>query len=77
MDAGAPSEFQAGPKSSQIEQNPAKRNQRKSKEKAWISLDSLRRIEPFQGPAATPLRVNFFCPFALFIIASAGPPIAS
>jgi hypothetical protein len=39
---------------SQIQQNPAKPSQRKSKEKAWISLDFLGGNEPFQGLALTP-----------------------
>jgi hypothetical protein len=46
--------FQADPKSSQIQQSPDKRKQNKSKKKAWNSLDSLVRIEPFQGVALTP-----------------------
>jgi hypothetical protein len=40
--------FQARAKSSQIQQNPANAEQRKSKEKGWISLNPLVRIEPFQ-----------------------------
>jgi hypothetical protein len=47
-------------KSSQIQQNPAKPAQRKSKKKAWISLDFLVRIEPFQSVAATPCGKKFF-----------------
>ena len=45
---------QARSKSSQIEQNPAKPGPKPSKEKAWISLDSLGGNEPFQGVAPTP-----------------------
>ena len=51
---GLPGESQAGSKFSQIQQNPAKPEQRKSKENAWISLDSLVRIEPFQKTCADP-----------------------
>jgi hypothetical protein len=40
--------IQAGSKFSQIQQNPAKAEQSLSKEKAWILLDSLGGIEPFQ-----------------------------
>jgi hypothetical protein len=49
-----PACFQANPKFSQIQPNPPKPQQRKSKEKAWISLDSLVGIEPFQWFAPTP-----------------------
>jgi hypothetical protein len=52
--------FQARPKFSQIQPSPAKSGQRQSKEKAWISLDSLVRIEPFQGVALTPQAKNSF-----------------
>jgi hypothetical protein len=37
-----------------IQPSPADEYQRKSKKKVWICLDSLVRIEPFQGVAATP-----------------------
>jgi hypothetical protein len=47
-------------KLSQIQQNPAKPAQRKSKKKAWISLDFLVRIKPFQWVAATPWAKKFF-----------------
>jgi hypothetical protein len=51
-------------KLSQIQQNPAKPAQRKSKKKAWISLDFLVRIKPFQGVAATPVaKKSFPVPF--------------
>jgi hypothetical protein len=36
------------PSQAQIFPNPAKPSQRKSKKKAWFSLDFLRRNEPFQ-----------------------------
>jgi hypothetical protein len=49
-------------KLSQIQQNPAKPGQRKSKEKAWISLDSLGGNEPFQGVAPTPRLFFSFSP---------------
>ena len=49
-----PRQIQVKTKYSQIQQNPAKPEQRKSKEKAWISLDCLVRIERFQGVALTP-----------------------
>jgi hypothetical protein len=45
------------PNEPQILQNPAKPGQaqpKKSKKKAWISLDSLGGNEPFQGVALTP-----------------------
>jgi hypothetical protein len=45
---------QAGSKFSQIQQSPAKAEQRKSKKKAWISFDFLVRIEPFQWVMLTP-----------------------
>src|SRR5271167_2179758 len=45
---------QAKTKFSQIQQNSAKPGPRKSKEKAWISLDSFVRIERFQPLAPTP-----------------------
>jgi hypothetical protein len=44
---------QARAKSSQIQQNSANAGQRKSKEKGWISLNPLVRIEPFQRVALT------------------------
>jgi len=49
-----PACFQANPKFSQIQPNPPKPQQRKSKEKAWISLYFLVRFEPFQWVAPTP-----------------------
>jgi hypothetical protein len=52
--------FQAKPKFFKIEPSPAKPEQSQSKKKAWISLDSLVRIEPFQWVAATPGRENSF-----------------
>jgi hypothetical protein len=52
--------FQADSKLNQIQQNPATPGQRESKEKAWISLDSLVRIEPFQGVALTPQGKKLF-----------------
>jgi hypothetical protein len=45
---------QAKSKFSQIQQSPAKPSQRKSKKKAWISLDFLGGIEPFQWFMLTP-----------------------
>jgi predicted component of type VI protein secretion system len=56
--------LQANSKSSQIQQNPAKPGQRKSKKKAWICLDFLVRIEPFQSVALTPgPKKSFPAPF--------------
>jgi hypothetical protein len=52
--------FQANSKFSQIQQNLAKPEQNPSKKKAWISLDSLVRIEPFQWVAPTPRAKKFF-----------------
>jgi hypothetical protein len=46
--------LQARAKFIQIQQNPAKRRQSKSKESACIGLDSLVRNEPFQWVALTP-----------------------
>jgi hypothetical protein len=46
--------FQARSKFSQIQPSQARASQRESKKKAWISLDSLVRIEPFQWVIATP-----------------------
>jgi predicted component of type VI protein secretion system len=54
--------LQANSKSSQIQQNPAKPGQRKSKKKAWICLDFLVRIEPFQSVALTPGPKKSFAP---------------
>jgi predicted component of type VI protein secretion system len=54
--------FQANSKSSQIQQKPAKSGQRKSKKKAWICLDFLVRIEPFQSVALTPWAKKSFAP---------------
>ena len=53
---------QARSKSSQIEQNPAKPGPKQSKEKAWISLDSLGGNEPFQRLAPTPRAFFLFGP---------------
>jgi hypothetical protein len=53
---------QAKSKLSQIQQNPAKPGQRKSKEKALISLDSLGGNEPFQRVAPTPRALFSFSP---------------
>jgi hypothetical protein len=47
-------------KLSQIQQSPAKPAQRKSKKKAWISMDFLVRIKPFQWVAATPCGKKIF-----------------
>jgi hypothetical protein len=55
--------FQANSKFSQIQQNLAKPGQNQSKKKAWISLDSLVRIEPFQGVTPTPGAKKIFLPF--------------
>jgi hypothetical protein len=41
--------------------------------KAWISLDSLVRIEPFQWVTGDFLRKFFSCPFPVFRAALAGP----
>lgn len=54
--------FQANSKFSQIEQNLAKPEQNGTKKEAWISLDSLLRIEPFQGLAPTPWALFSFAP---------------
>ena len=51
--------FRAKAKFKQIQQNPAKRGQRKSKENACIGLDSLVRIGPFQWVALSARA--FFC----------------
>jgi hypothetical protein len=55
------SAIQAESKSSQIQQNPAKPGQKRSKKKAWISLDFLVRIGPFQRVMLTPLGKKIFC----------------
>jgi hypothetical protein len=52
--------IQAERKFSQIQQSPAKPGQVKSKKKAWIALDWLRRIERFQWLALTPRPKIFF-----------------
>jgi hypothetical protein len=52
--------FQANSKSIKIQQNAAKPEQRKSKEKAWIVLDFLVRNEPFQRVAPTPQGIFSF-----------------
>jgi hypothetical protein len=54
--------FQADSKFSQIQQNRAKPEQNRSKKKAWICLDSLFGIEPFQRVAATPGAFFSFLP---------------
>jgi len=59
-----PRQIQTKPKYSQIQQNPAKPEQRKSKEKAWISLDCLVRIEHFQRVALTPWAIFSLRSFA-------------
>jgi hypothetical protein len=51
---------QGNSKSSRIQQSRAKPGQRKSKKKAWISLDSLVRNEPFQWVTLTPWAFFFF-----------------
>jgi hypothetical protein len=51
--------FQARPKSIRIQQSPAKPEQNQSKEKAWIPLDFLVRIERFQWVAPTPQAKKF------------------
>jgi hypothetical protein len=53
--------FQTGPKFSQIEQSLAKAQQRQSKKKALISLDSLVQNEPFQWVIVTPGAKKNFC----------------
>jgi hypothetical protein len=56
--------FIASPNQPQIVQNPATPGQRKSKKKAWISLDSLGGNEPFQGVIVTPQgKKSFLAPF--------------
>jgi hypothetical protein len=45
-----------------MEQNPAKPGPKQSKEKAWISLDSLGGNEPFQRLAPTPRAFFLFGP---------------
>jgi hypothetical protein len=57
--------FQANPKFNQIRPSRAKASQRKLREKAWISFDSLGRIEPFQCVALTPQGKNSFPQLAL------------
>jgi hypothetical protein len=52
--------FQANLTFSQIQPNPPKPQQRKSKEKAWISLYFLGGFEPFQWVAATPRGKKIF-----------------
>jgi hypothetical protein len=52
--------FQAQPKFSQIQQNPAKPEPNLSKETPLISLDSLGGIEPFQWVVATPRGKKLF-----------------
>src|SRR5271154_7206289 len=53
-------QFQAFSKLRQIFPSPAKSELDRSKEKAWISLDSLVRFEPFQWVAPTPPGTFFF-----------------
>jgi hypothetical protein len=53
--------FQANSKFGQIQQNPAKPSQRKSKKKALIPFDFLVRIETFQSVALTPRAKKIFC----------------
>jgi hypothetical protein len=56
--------IQINPKFSQIQQSPAMPSQRKSKKKAWISLDFLVGIEPFQWVIVTPQgKKSFLAPF--------------
>jgi hypothetical protein len=53
--------LQAKAKFFKIRPSAAKGHQKKSKKKAWISLDS---IEPFQWVAATPwAKISFSAPF--------------
>jgi hypothetical protein len=64
---------QARTKSIKIQPSPAKKPQRKSKKKAWISFGSLWRIGPFQWVAATPPgQKNFPCSF--FAVSLRGRP---
>jgi hypothetical protein len=59
--SGSPAKlFQANPKFSQAGPNPAKADQRESKENPGINFDFLVRIEPFQWVTPTPR------PFFLF-----------
>jgi hypothetical protein len=46
--------IQISPKLFKIQPSPGKPEQSQSKKKAWISLDSLGGIEPFQRVALTP-----------------------
>jgi hypothetical protein len=52
--------FQINPKLFKIQPSRAKPCQRKSKQKAWISLDSLGGNEPFQGVIVTPWAKNLY-----------------
>jgi hypothetical protein len=54
--------FQANSKFGQIQQNPAKPGQRKSKKKALIPFDFLVGIEAFQSVALTPWAKKSFAP---------------
>jgi hypothetical protein len=59
-----PKPFQARAKSNQIQQCPAKPEQRKSKKIGLDSLSSLVRIERFQGVMLTPgAKDSFSAPF--------------
>jgi hypothetical protein len=49
---------QINPKFFKIQPSPATPSQRKSKKKAWISLDSLGGNEPFQRVIVTPRAKN-------------------
>jgi len=62
--------FQINSKFTQIQPNQPKLRPNFSKEKAWISLDSLRRNERFQPVTPTPWA--FFHPPAAFATAVAG-----
>ena len=53
--------FQAKSKSNQAYPNPPKPGQRTSKKKAWIPLDRLVQIKPFQRVATTPQAKGLFC----------------
>jgi hypothetical protein len=54
--------IQAESKFIQIQQSLAKAQPRQSKEKVWISLDSLVRNEPFQWVIVTPWAKKSFSP---------------
>jgi hypothetical protein len=70
--------FKTNPKFSQIQPSLTKPKQRKSKKKAWISLDFLRRFGLFQWVTATPQGKRLFpapyLPFASRALATLHSP---